>query len=196
MPDNKKPATHDAYIQWFGKLNENKPKIEDVIIEFFDGDMKESALSFATYLRENKMKPVWAVMNGWKAMYKGKVICYINLQARKSRRHWCDKQWFDESEPIRSWAITHHLFNIVKYEETIINEGLQDIIWNNLCYCKHCFSEKWPGVRPCSPGISKIVLGKEFTLCGGRQPASFNDPDDKTIDCIKKLLESEQKARD
>ena len=57
----------------------NKPKVEDIIPNWLDGDMKNNALDFVTWLRVNKMSPTWASANSWKVSYKSKGVCYIKL---------------------------------------------------------------------------------------------------------------------
>jgi len=161
-----------------------KPKIEDVIPEILKGTAKKTALDFIAYLRENKMNPAWTLHNAWKAMYKGKPICYIRLG-------WAFGKGEDNDNG--KWEVTPYLNYINDYEYIIINEGLQNIIWDNLCFCKSCGNN-------CAGSVERIILGKEIkNLCGGiifnRFPVPVANPDDTDINNIKKLIELEKKAR-
>ena len=164
-----------------------KPKIEDVIPEYLDGDMEKNAIDFITYMQENKMVLRWAgVHNAWKANYKSKPICYVRLADGNN------PAWLSSAKNAKL-TITPYLNNINKYQERIINEDWQDSIWDNLYYCKVCGNG-------CAPGKDKIILGKEFKgLCNGifycRFSVSFVNPDDITISRIKKMLEWEKQAR-
>jgi len=164
----------------------HKPNIEEVIPELLNGDMQKSALRFVAYLRENKMKPAWTLHNAWKAVYKGKPFYYIRLG-------WGFGKERVNNNINEKWEVTPYLNHITEYEETIINEGWQNIIWDNLRRCKAC-------VYGCSPGIDKIILGKELKgLCGGflggRFPVMVENPDEARINIIKKLLELEKNTR-
>jgi hypothetical protein len=166
-----------------------KAKIEDVIPEYLDGDNKKNALEFVAYMRANKMQPAWLSANFWKAMCKGKSICYIRLPKGDMR------SWLLPEETTNAWTVTPALNHLDAYEDSIIKEGLQSIIWENIYYCRNvllgiCNSHK------CAPGKSGTILGKEFkNVCHHNQGLWFLNPDETTIDCIKKLLELEQKAR-
>lgn len=159
------------------KQKMSKPKIEDVIPDYLDGDMSKAALDFVAYLRANKMSPTWANANAWKASYKGKGICYVRLE----------KEGFWDRKGL--WVITPLIDHYDEIEDVIMHEGLQTIIWDNLYYCKQCHP------APCNIR-DMTILGKEFKgLCGGRPPVWFWDPDETTINCIKRMLELEKKAR-
>ena len=171
---------------------EFKPKIEDVIPVYLVGENKEMALEFISYLRENKIKPTWATHNSWKAIYKSKVICYIRLPINESDNY--SKQ-SHVSEWKRHWLVTPHLYNMEKYKEQIINEGLLELIWNNYVYCKPC-----EPIRKCAPGVNKNIFGKEFNnLCRGvfydGCAIWINSPDNSEVNGIKKLLEMEKQTR-
>ena len=163
-----------------------KPKIEDFIPRYLDDNMKNIALDFSVYMQNTKMRFSWAGMaNAWKANCKGKNICYMRLCVGY------------ESEPKEAkWVVTPFLNHINVYLDVIMNEGLQDLVWDNLFYCKRCFAEKYPKGRPCSPGRNIIMLGKEVKgICQGRPPVWFWNPDETAINNIKRLLLLEKQAR-
>ena len=166
---------------------ELKPKIEDVIPEYLIDDMGKNAINFVTYMQENNMTLRWAgVHNAWKANYKGKPICYVRL-ADGSAPAWLS------SANNAKLTITPYLNNINEYQEKIINEGWQNLIWDNLYYCKVCGNG-------CAPGKDIAILNKDFKgLCNGifccRFSVSFVNPDEITVNRIKKMLEWEKQAR-
>ena len=164
--------------------------IEDVLPTILNGEKLKIALDFVAYMRENKMTLRWArFSNAWKASYKGKCICYVRLRGNS------DVPSVGHSDT-HLWVITPFLLHIDEYEESVIREGLENTVWDNMFYCKRCFPEKYPEGRPCVPGRNIILLGKEIRgICVGRQPVWVWDPGETAINCIKKLLELEQKAR-
>ena len=175
----------------------NKAKIEDFISEYLDGDMKKLALDFVAHMRENKMTLRWAgFTNAWKAVCKGRCICYINLS-------WGDVKWL----------VTPYLENINDYEGSIISESLQDFVLDNVIYCCHADKYERPEGSPpvkhfglnypcnlwnCAPGADIIVCGKEIkNKCrnGNRRFYWFKNPGAEEIEAVKKLLDFEKKAR-
>ena len=91
-----------------------KPMIEDVISEYLVGENKEMSLEFFSYLRKNKIKPIWTTHNSWKATYKNKVICYIRLPRDESDNY--SKQSHALEWKLH-WLVTPHLYNMEQYEE-------------------------------------------------------------------------------
>ena len=170
---------------------ELKPKIDDVLPYFFENDELETALNFIAYLRANKLNPRWSgVHNTWSSSCKGKVICFIRLGAI-----WHAEKKVDKIK----WEIAPNLINIDSYENKIIENNIQNYIWDGLAYCQSCVNSDGM-MRGCSPGINKTVLKKDITsICGGfyngRKPISFQNPDETVINHIKKLLEWEKHAR-
>ena len=184
------------------KQKKIKPKIEDVIPKYLDGDLKESALAFIAYLRANKMSPAWAgFKNAWKAANKGRTICYIKLGAGSGASNIKNNKW----------VVAPFLENRKEYEDKIIEEGLQNLLWENVFYCVQKPKESVPlealrhyaltypcNLWNCAPGKKIRVCGKEMTnICrnGNRQYFWIHDPDESALDGIKKLLELEKQAR-
>jgi len=175
-----------------------KPLVEDIIPEHIEGGMKNSALDFIAWLRANKMKPAWTLTNQWKAVYKGRNICRITLSP------------WNEFKKVM-WVVTAYLEHIKEYEDAIINEDLQNFVWDNVIYCVQKPKESFPPVEyryyalkspcntwGCAPGKTGVVCGKELTnICrnSNRQYFWFHDPDDASLNVIKRRLELEQTAR-
>ena len=159
-----------------------RPKIEDVIPEVLIGEMRETALEFAAYLRENKMAPGWSgVHNAWDAKCKGKTICKISL---------AHTGWYANNKC--SWNIKLYCLHMSKYESSIISAGVQSIIWDGLFHCISCLG----GKKPCIGGNDIMILGREYKgICGHSLCTMIYDPDETTLDGVKKLLELEKTAR-
>jgi len=164
---------------------ENKPKIEDVIPLCVAGEYQKSALGFVAWLRTNKMAPGWSgVHNAWDAKCKGSTICKISIGygerdiAGRPNKH--------------SWEIKLYCYHQDRYAKSIVNEGLQSIVWNGLYTCVGCLG----GKKPCIGGSNHTVYGKEFKgICGYSFGTRIYDPDEATVESIKRMLELEQKAR-
>ena len=171
----------------------DKPLIEDLIPVYLDGDAKSRALGFVAYMREIKMKPVWKSTYTWQCVYKGKNICTIRIAIDGERGY---------SGP-PTWVISPSIVHIAMYEGTVLSEGLQNIIWDNLGYCQYCYlcgggkKLKATGLPPVGIGDC-TVLGREMKgLCNAKPwIKGIFDPDEATISGIKRLLELEQRARE
>ena len=175
----------------YQEQKKTKPKIEDAIPEYLEGNLRKTAQDFVAYLRENKMKPSWMLTNSWKVNYKNKCICQMRI--------WADKiNHF--GPPGTSWVITPYLDYVDRYKAQIMDEGLQNTIWNNVFYCVHNSGRGGKGCNPiksCASGRSVMLFGKELKgICCTRPLIWFFDPDEMAIDCIKRLLVFEQNARD
>jgi len=159
----------------FHDYNQNqkiiKPRVEQLIpVHIIDINMQKSALDLAAYLRANKMSPGWYGINKWKGSGKSGTNCFIML-------------W----DAYNSWYVRLDLLHWQKYEETLISEGLQNIIWDSINHCHSCSG--------CAPGSDATILGKEFKgLCRGLSVFNFNSPDENMMKNIKRLLELDIKA--
>ena len=182
MPANnikRKGEIHLSDITTLRVQKETKPKIEDVLPYSLEGGMRELAQGFVAHLRANRMTPSWGgVHNTWKANFKGKLICSIRMGAG----------WWNDRKNARL-AITPYLNHLGAYEGSIMDEGMRDCVWANLFDCEGCHPP------PC---VAKTItiLGRQFdSICGGRPPVWFFDPDEAAIGCIQRLLEFEKQAR-
>ena len=157
-----------------------KPKVEDVLPYYLDGKTLQSALDFVTFLRAEKMNPGWAgVHNAWRANNKSKPICYIRL----------GREWIRDTANVK-WVIVLYLNHMEDYAADIYDENWQNIIWDDLHYCRNC-------AHGCFPGKTKTILGKEFSgLCPTfYNKANFVNPDEATIKIVTRLLKLEREAR-
>jgi len=176
-----------------------KPKLENLIPEYLEGDMKKTALDFVAYMRENKMSPSYRPSLRYKCNYKGKSICTISFP----RSNFCngafdnefDQAWMPEDRSKNFWAVIPELHHINEYE-TLIDDDMKNIIWEkkNIYFCNNCwYTPENP--RACAPGKNLSILGKTFENLCGRAFFWFYNPNEATINCIKKLLEYEKQAR-
>ena len=194
-------AINEKLMQSYQQQKNGRRRIEDFIPEYLDGDIQKNMLDFAAWLRANKMSPGWAgFTNAWKATNKGRTICYMHLGAGGA----------SNIKEVK-FVVAAFLENIGKYEETVISEDLQNLLWDNVFYCVQKPPESLPpeesrhyaltypcNIWNCAPGKNITVCEKELTnICrnGNRQHFWFHDPDGATLDSIKKLLELEQIAR-
>lgn len=171
----------------FQEQQKTKPDIEAFISENLEGDASEAVLDFITHLRSNHLPPKWSSWNGWKSKYKGRCICSVNLPLGIYDTH--------------TWNVMPNLVYMDLYEESIINVGLQQMIWDNVFYCVHDKKSSYSG-KGCSPdkacagGSNRMILGKEIRgICRCRPNPIFCNPDKTTIEGIKRLLEFEQMTR-
>jgi len=126
--ENKSTQKDDSL---FKQQREVRPKLEDKICEYFDGDVRKSALDFAAWLRESKMAPRWASANSWKVMYKQKHVCYIKFDVE-------GYLLYDYAYEQNAWHISFGSFTQY-YHDFMQNEELKAAI--NWCSTRP--------VRPC-----------------------------------------------
>jgi len=146
----------------------HKPKIENVIPVLLEGKKQKAALNFADFMRENKLTPKWASYNSWKATYKGKSVCYINLYEKED-----------------CWAIRFSQFTrdkwFVNYDSYIINAGLEDFILKNinkpLCPQKSCWTNR-----------GRTILGQSFRAVCNCWPLWLKDFDVDDLENAKRFV--------
>ena len=177
-----------------------KPLIEDVIPVYLDGDRNVAAMDFVAYMRDNRMKPTWCLTNKWKATYKGKAICNISISTCNEMGY--HRGHYEHPGAPPSWIINPYLTHMDMYKEQVMDEGLQDVVWNHIFRCVYSNETPSFGIgcnpnKPCAPGGNIMVLGKEIMYnCCNHLTIVFWNPDGATIKDIKRLLELEKKARE
>jgi len=164
-----------------------KPPIEDVAPGLFTGDDLKAVLDFADYMRATKTPLRWGgVANAWKAMHRGKPICYVRLAQPQYEQF--------RNQKYKKWAAVPYLNHIREYEDAIINKGYQDVLLSDMQMCGNCKMQ-------CDANSKVItVLGKEiWGICRGfysnRMAFQINDPNGAAIDMIKELIEKEKEFR-
>lgn len=186
-----------------------KPQIEDVIPDYLEGNMANLAIDFASYLRNNQIKPSWVLTNQWRAVYKNRQICRVTI----FQKHLLNDAKYQISSCKKyKWIVTAYLEHLQEYEETVINENLQHYLWDNVYYCVQKPKESTPmeehrnyamsypcNAWGCAPGKDMVICKKTLTnICrnSNRQYLWCHDPDEATLIAIKRLLGLEKKARE
>jgi len=176
-----------------------KPTAEEVIPDILDGDMKKNAMKFAAYMRENKMllKQHSTSPGSQSAKYKGKIICEVLLSKNGNSSFGT----FSGSH----WLVIPNICHATNYEDLILKEELQNIIWNNPLYCRWGKNRKLSTkTQNCDPKKHRCAGGTNLTLCGKtligvcycRPYPIICNPDETEIKAIKRLVELEKRARD
>ena len=183
-----------------------KPEIEGFIAKHLDTDLQKIASGFIAWLRDSKIPPKWgSTINTWSAHCKGKPICVVRIDIWQTEGH--HRGYYDGrpgSPPCL--AIIPRLANLETYRQSIMDEKLQDFIWDNANSCVYGDRSpsfgmaKAPGCatgKPCAPGGDVTVLGRVIkNNCCGRFWVSFWNPGEATVKKIKRLLELEKTARE
>ena len=168
----------------------NRPKMESVIENCLDDELRKPALAFANWMREQKM-PFKACHTSTtrvrRSDYMKEPICDIYV-FHESDWNKIDKR--NEGDP-QEYGISPWLILFDLYEHKIANEGLDKIKWDRHHVCSNC------AVGDCwGKGTDRTALNKQFmNLCWFNKPTVVN-PDAKTIDEVKRLLLLEQQAMD
>ncbi|MDR1803301.1 MAG: hypothetical protein LBQ94_06795 [Treponema sp.] len=148
-----------------------KPEIEDIISNVLTGNTLKNALNFIAYLRENKINPQWSATNVWKISYKSFSVCFIRLYGAADYHNLKPGSW-------------HIIPFIGEYKASSLPDELKEIVWANKRTCSNC--------GKCALKLEK-VFGKEYDyVC--EKSIVFTNPDAKTVDCTKKLIELRRNA--
>ena len=181
MPEEKKVIPYKVQ-------KGNRPKIEEIFEHCLHGKLRETALDFAQFMRENEMKSklYTSTTRSQVVMYKKEPICNIGVYAEED---WNKINERNEGDP-QSLTITLRLHNYDKYKNKIVSEKLDKIKWNEASKCKKdCLT-------CCYRGINRVELNVEFKdICWWISTTLF-DSDKSQIDAVKRLLLLEKQARD
>ena len=154
-------------------------KIEDAIIENLDGELKETALNFAAYLHENELIPIsmpYKMDNGktfgCKIPHNGH---YLGWMLVKENGEWL-----------------FQIFNFLDFGESIHSdegdEEFKKAVYDHVSICNApCHDECWRAK-------DVKIFGKEFKSVCSQHSRGFENPDEKTIEHIKKLIEYNKKT--
>ena len=143
-----------------------KPKIEEIIPEYLVGEEKRALLDFLGFCSASGIKCAWSAANILKLSHKTKKtvgMIYIG-------KYPCGK-----ANITKGWWCTH----IPVFDEVVLSEGMTGIIHRNVLPCGH-------GIKSCGGGKTVTIYGKEFS---GVHGVLFKNPDDETLNCIKRNLE-------
>jgi len=146
-----------------------------IVSELFEGELKNNTLDFAADLRENNISITTATNGAWKISYKGK-----NL----GRIVWMEKNFY---------AVETYMDHSKEFEDFILSENLQEIMWKNIYQCRRCSPKKCAVQANKNVdgyiGFDRVFFGKKFdNTCKFWQGGVFRNPDKETFECIKKVL--------
>ena len=135
------------------------PKIENDILELFDGELQENALKFVAYLNANQLTPKQDGPGDWKIPYKEFHLCMIQIESNK-------------------WTFT---FFFGDYSGEF-DEGFITTVQGHVNICESCHDG-------CTGGIDKTIFGKEYINTCSQLTIQFENPNEKTLEYIKTLIE-------
>jgi len=155
-------------------------KIEDAIIEYLDGDLKETALKLATYLNESDDLPL--VLLPWE-LDKGKTTAF----KIKHKEHYIG--WIlikDNGEWLFDSFNFSHLGDLCDDDKEFIAAVYEHIhpCIHSCCGC----------VEPCQNAKETKIFGKKFCNVCFQHTKGIVNPDEKTLGYIKKLIEYSKKV--
>ena len=143
-----------------------KPKVEDAVSMLLDGDTQKNALDFIAFMKENKLSLGHTSGNHWKAVCKGKSVCYMLVN---------ESEWI-----LRFSQFTREQW-FVDYDNCITDAGLKEFILDNV-NPRNC-----PG-RDCGISRDKTILGKIFDEVCTCWPLYLRNLDGEDLENIKKLV--------
>ena len=147
-----------------------KPKIEEIVSDYLDGEKLENILDFAAWLRAGKMTPTFGSKSSAGVSYTTRV-CYVKIYKD-------------------SWYIWPAGKQGAYANDFLICEELKEIVEASLAPCKPCGHQCNSGL-----GFTKTVCGKEFEKICGCCSVRFHNPDAETLAAIKRVIEARNKMK-
>jgi len=144
-------------------MENKKPKIEEWIDECLDGENAENALNFVTFLRQNKMSPIWYANGSFSVTKKSKRVCIIKIQKGE-------------------WIIWSHTNYNENFNEILSAEPqkVQEKVCREIEYCFSC--------SQCRPGKKGVIMGKEYQNICIMPIQKFKNPNIDEVEFAKKLV--------
>lgn len=143
-----------------------KPKIENIINTVLEGERKQNALAFVSFLRSLRMTPQWASVNSWAVSYKSTRVCYIKVG--------------DSLAGPGSWYIRPAIGYNNMLVDFCVKEQLQEIMLASVHFCRAC--------GRCAPGKHAVFFGKDLDGVCYSIDFEFHNPDIAVLDCAEKLV--------
>jgi len=169
---------------FYKSQGKNRPKLEDVLNDYLEGDILQNALNFISWLRANKMAPQyisghlggdmgmsWSVIYG-KKNNKANRVCHIKLY--NNSWHICPSGDY--------------------YDDFKNNAELETEITATLNPCT--FEPNQTCTHKCNSGMGHTMtfFGKEFSnLCGGFT-IRLRNLDSISLEKVKKIIEIRNKT--
>jgi len=159
-----------------------KPKIEEIICGYLDGEAKQSILKYLDICKANGVKTPWSATNRWVLKLKKQTIGMIYIGV-----HPCG----DVNKGIRKNVWYTCVYNAPGLiHKQLKKEDLTHIIHNNLAKCAY-------HKKRCAPLKNITILGKEFVAsdnlcsdCGGTNYSIlFTNACDKTLYWLNEAFE-------
>jgi len=157
-----------------------KPKLENFITEHLDAESRQEVLAFLDYCKAKKISYPWSSTNTWTLKAKGKSIGLIWLGGEKA---------LDKYDDDTRWAIGVSFVELLQYDNFIIKESLQSILFNSLKHCNNCNAY-------CTSGYTENILGKEVRhLCRSlfildeKTCINFKNPNATAIEQAKRVID-------
>jgi len=140
-------------------------KIEEAISNVLKVESQKNAWVFVDYLKKNNAVFHDSDNYFWHPRYKEIELCTINIEINDDGTTSFDTFWSVLPNSFDNWS-----------------DAEKEIIWANVRPCEIM------GCGDCSPGINKVILGKEFNnLCGSF--LGIYDPNAETVACMMKLID-------
>ena len=153
-----------------------KPKIDEVVANILNEKDLENAQDLVSFIEDSKIKLKWSSTNCWQLYYKSKRIGIIRMTEKAYPMYALgDNSWL-----FSPWD-SHDVI------DTLTDDKIINIIWNNVRICSSCGS--------CKPGFERVVFGRLFeNTC--HSWLNMINPDKETVECIKQIISIKMKQLD
>ena len=173
-----------------------KPKIEDMIPEYLDGEAKQSMLKFLEVCKTHGVKTKWSATNRWKLVLNGENIGMIYMATKPCydvNQGFLKNEWY---------TFTNNSSNLIfgaLNKEGISEKEKEDIVYVIHRNLKTCANTK----KRCVPLKSITIFGKEYNEsdnlcsdCGGTNfQIMFTNPDERTLYWLNRAFEAKREKR-
>lgn len=153
----------------YEEQKKQKPSIDLLTEQLLKDELKEEALDFIAFLRENKLSPQWGAKNSFNTSYKTRRVCIVKIN--------------EDSLDIRVNTQYDGDFNACFGGDS---ERIKDYLLGQATFCMACGT--------CKPGIDMELLGREYKNLCFNPVIRFENPDRELLELAKRLVLERKKA--
>ena len=159
----------------FKQQRKTRPKVEDMICKYFDGEVKQNALDFVAWLRANKLSPRFSATNSWYIYHENDNFMQLRINS---------KEWPTVDDPeITTFCVCFSAYT--KFHDLLLNtEGLKQAVIAGFKPCTDCSPncerrEELPTATVCGEKVENVCVPYYLVL---------RNPSAEVIERIKDVI--------
>jgi len=160
----------------FKQQRKTRPKAEDMICKYFEGEIKQNALDFVAWLKANKLSPRFAATNAWYIYHENDNFMQLRIDS---------KEWPTVELDTEKTAFCLCFSAYTKFHDLLLNtEALKEAVITGMKPCTDCSPncerrEELPIARVCGEIVENTCVPYYLV---------FRDPSAEIIERVKKVI--------